>query len=942
MSVSPASPAVSTHPDAESAHQDLMTFRVGLWSGILFLVITLLSTVVTMLTGLYAFGGILLTGAISLVSFGCAWLAQNGRARLGSALLISSVILAALFLPLVAKSQGLPLAIVVIVTISSIASYTQPPRWANRATLLGTLLGVLIILADLYLPDFGLPTDPRITTLISAAAGSLYALAILRRYGTFPLRVKIIVAFLGLTLIPVLLLGWLHNTQTRELLNNQAQARLSALAAETSTRIYSYLAQQMETIFSEAQQPGLRAYLQLPESARTGSREAENARRTLEAFASKNPGILLSYALLNTQGVTVLESGKTPFNGNESGYAHFTVPLSSGQPYISNVIFITPTPLIVFSAPVQAENGTLLGVLRVAQQADILQAIVEAAQEQSQAGQRLRLLDRETSLRLATTFGKRSYTALGNLSAEEITRLQTENRLPLGSPAEVLSPEPEFIARVVDTVTPTLFSTFSTAEKGLILVAAAPVTAEPWVVTAEQPESVIYLPATEQVRTNTVLSLGLAMLALLAALLVSQVIARPVTQLAAVAGLIAAGDLSVRANLQTADEVGDLAHILNDMAAQLSQTVTGLEERVSSRTRELESANQDSAQRARQLQLIAEISRSITREQNIDKLLPLIADVVSNQFGYYHIGIFLLDEGRRTAILQASNSPGGQKMLARGHALPLGASSIVGFCALTARPRLALDVGEDVVFFNNPSLPSTHSELALPLIVHGLTIGVLDLQSEQKGAFTEADISSLSILADQIAIAIENALLFRRTQTALNESQAVVQSYLRQEWAAVARRQPSAGYLHSPLGGKVLSTPLQSLEIDEALSTGEIIQKEGNRSINASPILTVPIKIGQQIVGAIRIQSIARTRDWKTDEINLIRAISERIGLALENARLIATSQRRATKERTISEMTTRISASTDMETILKTTVQELGQVLAGADVVIQLEETEE
>jgi GAF domain-containing protein len=247
-----------------------------------------------------------------------------------------------------------------------------------------------------------------------------------------------------------------------------------------------------------------------------------------------------------------------------------------------------------------------------------------------------------------------------------------------------------------------------------------------------------------------------------------------------------------------------------------------------------------------------------------------------------------------------------------------------------------------MVFFNNPNLPKTHSEMALPLIVRGTTIGVLDMQSEQPAAFTQEDTSTLTVLADQIAIAIENARLFRQSQTALNETQSIVQSYLRQEWSAVAQKQANTGYLHSVAGGKALAAPAKYDDIEQTLRKGVIVKQENTGSANANPTITVPIKLGEQVIGAIRIQSIARTHSWATDEINLIRSIADRVGLALENARLISTSQRRASKERTIGEITTKISAATDMDAILQTAVQELGRILSGSEVVIQLQESQD
>src|SRR6266540_1238334 len=144
-----------------------------------------------------------------------------------------------------------------------------------------------------------------------------------------------------------------------------------------------------------------------------------------------------------------------------------------------------------------------------------------------------------------------------------------------------------------------------------------------------------------------------------------------------------------------------------------------LELRIQERTASLE-------KRATQIQTVSNMARTIASVQDLGALLPNIAKVVSEQFGYYHAGIFLLDEAGKYAVLKAANSDGGRRMLNRGHRLPLDSNSIVGYVTSHGEPRIALDVGADAVYFNNPDLHETRSEIALPLRVSGRVIGALD------------------------------------------------------------------------------------------------------------------------------------------------------------------------------------------------------------------------
>lgn len=346
---------------------------------------------------------------------------------------------------------------------------------------------------------------------------------------------------------------------------------------------------------------------------------------------------------------------------------------------------------------------------------------------------------------------------------------------------------------------------------------------------------------------------------------------------------------------------------------ELLQLKGSLELRVAERTAELE-------RRAGQMETIASTARSITAMQELDQLLPSICRIIGERFGFYHTGIFLIDERGEFAVLRAANSPGGQRMLERGHRLRVGTTGIVGAVAGQGQARIALDVGADAVFFNNPDLPETRSEMALPLKIGGQTIGVLDVQSRETGAFKEEDIAVLGVLANQVSVAIENARLFGQTRQALAESQAVYQQYVRQDWARFARGLKYSGYTYDG----IRAIPLES-------------------EPPASPAhaITIPIQIRGLTIGSVVIQSSNPLRVWTEEEINLARAAAERAGLAIENFRLLTEAQRRAAKERAIGEIAARIGASVDLREIMQTAVEELGRALPAAEVVLQLEERE-
>lgn len=415
----------------------------------------------------------------------------------------------------------------------------------------------------------------------------------------------------------------------------------------------------------------------------------------------------------------------------------------------------------------------------------------------------------------------------------------------------------------------------------------------------------------------------------------TRTITNPLQQLTRVAEEISRGNLQVSASIDSLDEVGTLAETFNRMTAQLQDTLTNLERRIAERTIDLEISRRETETRAAQLFSIGEISKLINSEQALNILLPLITRLVSERFNFYHTGIFLFDEARQYAVLQAANSIGGQAMLKRGHSLKIGESGIVGFVAKAGVPRIALDVGQDAVFFNNPNLPETRSEMALPLKVRERIIGVLDVQSEKPGAFTDEDTNILGILADQIAIAIENTRLLEETQQALEEVRAAYQRNLQEGWKSFEQEEGMIGYYQTTSGGKKLARPMNMEEINQTMFRGEVqvFHADGKTS---EPTLVVPIKLREQIIGVMHIKAPSRDRHWTANEVSLTEAISERLSLALENARLIQESQRQAIKEQTISDITGKIGSSINLNNVLLTAVEELGRSIPGSEVTIK------
>jgi GAF domain-containing protein len=262
-------------------------------------------------------------------------------------------------------------------------------------------------------------------------------------------------------------------------------------------------------------------------------------------------------------------------------------------------------------------------------------------------------------------------------------------------------------------------------------------------------------------------------------------------------------------------------------------------------------------------------------------------------------------------------------MLERKHRLRVGQEGIVGHVTSTGEPRIAMDVGTDAVFFDNPELPDTHSEMALPLKSENRIVGALDVQSTERGAFTNEDVQMLSLLADQVSLAIENARLFDETRAALTESEAISRQFTREAWGRIPQEHKLLGYRYNVTGAVPLTEPVDLLEAGKSKSRDS--QKKANQTV-------IPIELRGETIGTLVVQSPS-TAELNQDQINLIKAVAERVALSAENARLFEETTRRAERERLVSDITGKIRSVNDPQTMIQTAMEELRKALGASRV---------
>lgn len=404
------------------------------------------------------------------------------------------------------------------------------------------------------------------------------------------------------------------------------------------------------------------------------------------------------------------------------------------------------------------------------------------------------------------------------------------------------------------------------------------------------------------------------------------VVLDPLVQLSNFADRLGGGEFDVEFDTTKLEgELATLAKSLNNMAVRVRNSILTLEQRVAERTAELtqrgtelESANRNITRRAAQFEALAQVTQAITSIRDLQELLPYITSVISEIFVFYHVGIFLLDDENEYAVLSAANSPGGRKMLEAKHRLRVGEQGIVGNVTATGAPRIALDVGEDAVFFNNPYLPDTHSEMALPLRSGGNIIGALDVQSTEVNAFTDDDVQMLGLLASQVSLAIENARLFDETRKSLAEAETASRQFMREAWGRLSAETKLVGYKYDITGASPLNEPNE-------------LPKPGERGTNQ---VVVPIELRGETIGTLVVQTPPEGF-LAQDQLDLIKAVAERVALSAENARLFEDTTRRAERERLVSDITSKIRSFNDPQAMIEAATEELRNALGASRVEI-------
>ncbi len=383
--------------------------------------------------------------------------------------------------------------------------------------------------------------------------------------------------------------------------------------------------------------------------------------------------------------------------------------------------------------------------------------------------------------------------------------------------------------------------------------------------------------------------------------------------------------------------------------------------------------------RSNLLETAAEVSKAASSILDVDQLINTSVNFIRDQFDFYYVGLFLVDQPRQWAVLRAGTGEAGHIQLEKGHRLKIGGGSMIGWCVQHRQARIALDVGEEAVHFQNPYLPDTHSEMALPLISRDEVIGALTVQSVERGAFSDEDITLLQTMADQLANAIANARLFAQTQKALSETETlyrVTQELLSADNEETVYKVAMDAIVQSGIDSSAIYTYIDDNGAEQLIEqkaiwtiTGDPVFPNGTRfkssemvieqlvprheplliedvnndprlteqvrevliSINIKSVLVLPLSTHQSRLGFLLIAYKTKNKTFTKQQMRFYNTIAQQMIVALANLRLLEASQRRAQREEIIREIAGKIRNSINVDDIMKTTVTELSKVLGAS-----------
>ncbi len=458
-----------------------------------------------------------------------------------------------------------------------------------------------------------------------------------------------------------------------------------------------------------------------------------------------------------------------------------------------------------------------------------------------------------------------------------------------------------------------------------------------WRLFVYQPLEDAYIPVQRTLNFGVWLVLLFIVLGAGGAYFLARSLTTPIVHLEDVARRMTAGDIAARAWVYRQDELGRLAQSLNTLFEHFTELLDSMEQQVKDRTLASELRSED-------LETVAEIGRRASELLDADKLIRQVVIMVQERFDLYYVQFYLIDEARQMLILQEGVgkvvNPPSQKQLAVG-------AGPIGKCAELHKWQVATEPSELASY--RSALPEARAFAAIPLRSRGRVLGVLVLYSRVLSAFERQRLTILQALADQVATSLDNARLYEESQFLLQRARRAYGEMGRAAWTELLNSLAVSGRLfYQADAGGVSSRSLDSSEMwDELLHQLSQTSRSGGTSVaqlaqEDGYILSLPVVVLGEPIGVLSVTRASGAGDWQQDEISVLKTLAERLGSALESARLYQNTQLRAAREQIVAELAARMRETLDVNMILNVAVQEIGTRLGLQAVDVRLDVGEE
>jgi GAF domain-containing protein/HAMP domain-containing protein len=764
----------------------------------------------------------------------------------------------------------------------------------------------------------------------------LFAYFLLTKRVQATLRLKLITTAFTIVIFPSVLFSIIQYQSLITLLQQQSFDGISYAADKTESSISTFIRNNQTNLERLSTFPTFRYFITMDDPDMYASiMENTISTATSSIISSSYRDYIMDYIILDNDGLILFSTGNTNSGLRMATHDSFRIPLNENKLYISPIRYERFVHAYFdFAIPIYEEGKTTdpIGVLVVRYNSQVLDYILRL-NNQLYGEFSAPLLVNEFDIVVSNYFDTyKQYTLLRPLTGLETDLLTVDSRLPSGtlevkdidySPilASLKNPQEEpYFEGVIEDINGPVD----------VLGVVKPVENTVWSVIYVFDQSGFIGDIDRQ--TNILILMTAILTALVSTVAINRAntIIRPITDLTITADKIASGDLTAKSSVESSDELGTLSSVFNLMTKQLQSLINDLEDRVLARTRDLNEQNQLLRLRSQQIQTVSDVARNITQTVDLEVLLRRVTILISERFNFYHVGVFLVDEKGEYAVLRSANSKGGAEMLNNNHRLRVGHVGIVGYVTGSGRPRIATNVGDDAVYFNNPFLPDTRSEMALPLIIGDTIIGALDVQSTEPNAFSNEDIELFSALSDQIAIAITNNRLYTETASALEELEAIHRQYLRQEWEKEVNKKYIQAYQYTPQGINALqNAPIDVVPSEITAGKPIIRNTEPDEEGYIDTIVDVPIIVRGETIGIIRLEDEVRNGlEFNDTEAGIVQQISDQIAIALENARLFEQTVKRAEREKKVMDITNQFRSTNNTQQMLSIAIEAIQKEL--------------